>query len=524
MALFDFLKKKEFTRISELEHISNQRLDEIRDLQEKCKSQENQISILSHKVAELEKYQGISDINMAISKLYNKLQRLKNLYKEKFALYIQLKNKCDLYNEDINFIDKGLYKPEFNYDTSQEYKEKIYENWEKQKALLKNFWPNSGLQFSFGYSHFFLNDLDSAWKQFQKDIDKTIHNLYGTTQKPVDLPIFELQGNVNHIRVLSRTIYDKLLKTIFWTFNIACSYYNTKINWNNADKYIKQLEDLYDSLNWIGYKKEIFIDANYKDLKIQELQLTYEYKLKLHQEKEEQRAIREQMREEEKARREIDAAIHKANKDEETYRKALERARQEILSSVGEKQEKMRLKIQELEARLAETEVNKERALSMAQQTKRGHVYVISNIGSFGENIYKIGMTRRLDPMDRVRELGDASVPFPFDVHAIIYTDDAPTLEAKLHKIFERNRLNLMNPRKEFFRASLDDIEKAARDAGATVEFTKTAEARDYRESQAIREQGDKAIEEAERNNEFRESLFDEDDIDFPDMPDFIDH
>ena len=146
MALFDFLKRKEFARISELEHISNQRLGEIRDLQEKCKSQENQISILSHKVAELEKYQGISDINMAISKLYNKLQRLKNLYKEKFSLYIQLKNKCDLYNDDINFIDKGLYKPAFNYDTSQEYKEKIYENWEKQKALLKKFWPNSGLQ------------------------------------------------------------------------------------------------------------------------------------------------------------------------------------------------------------------------------------------------------------------------------------------------------------------------------------------------------------------------------------------
>ena len=116
-----------------------------------------------------------------------------------------------------------------------------------------------------------------------------------------------------------------------------------------------------------------------------------------------------------------------------------------------------------------------------------GHVYVISNIGSFGENVYKIGMTRRLDPMDRVRELGDASVPFPFDVHAIIFCEDAPTLENKLHKAFEHQRTNLMNSRKEFFNVTLDEIEEVVHENDATIEFTKVAEARDYKETQAIK-------------------------------------
>ena len=122
----------------------------------------------------------------------------------------------------------------------------------------------------------------------------------------------------------------------------------------------------------------------------------------------------------------------------------------------------------------------------MAQQTKLGHIYVISNIGSFGENVYKIGMTRRLEPLDRVKELGDASVPFIFDVHAMINSEDAPALENALHKCFDDKRLNLVNNRKEFFRINLSDIESEVRKISPDAEFIETAEARDYRESQSI--------------------------------------
>ena len=122
----------------------------------------------------------------------------------------------------------------------------------------------------------------------------------------------------------------------------------------------------------------------------------------------------------------------------------------------------------------------------MAQQTKRGHVYVISNIGSFGENVYKIGMTRRLEPEDRVKELGDASVPFSFDIHAMIFSEDAPKLEAALHNQFEQHKVNMVNPRKEFFNVTLDEIKNVVKSNHIDATFIDIPEAEEYRETKAI--------------------------------------
>ena len=152
----------------------------------------------------------------------------------------------------------------------------------------------------------------------------------------------------------------------------------------------------------------------------------------------------------------------------------------------------MNSKIEELQQRIAEIE-EKKRAISQAMLTKTGHVYIISNVGSFGENVYKIGMTRRLEPMDRVKELGDASVPFPFDVHAMIRTSDAPALENELHKHFDQRRLNLENQRKEFFRVSIDEIRQELDDLKESLgieselRLTLLAEAKEYRMSEAKR-------------------------------------
>ena len=151
----------------------------------------------------------------------------------------------------------------------------------------------------------------------------------------------------------------------------------------------------------------------------------------------------------------------------------------------GAELEKMNAQIAVLQQQLDEAKA-KERAISQAQLTKAGYVYVISNVGSFGENVFKIGMTRRLEPQERVDELGDASVPFQFDVHAMIYHENAPELESRLHQVFERNRVNKINPRKEFFRVSLDEIETVARQYKADVSFTKIAEAKEYRQSLAM--------------------------------------
>ncbi|MGS0705497.1 GIY-YIG nuclease family protein [Acinetobacter sp. ANC 3781] len=167
-------------------------------------------------------------------------------------------------------------------------------------------------------------------------------------------------------------------------------------------------------------------------------------------------------------------------------KKAYEKARKEFEQASDDQKSKYDQKMNDLMLKLKEAEDKNQRAISMAQQTRAGHVYVISNIGSFGEDVLKLGMTRRLEPLDRVRELGDASVPFTFDVHAMIYSDDAPALEKKLHHHFNHERVNKVNYRKEFFKTPLAGVKKYLEDQGIQAKFTLKAEALQYRESLQI--------------------------------------
>ena len=205
-------------------------------------------------------------------------------------------------------------------------------------------------------------------------------------------------------------------------------------------------------------------------------------------EKEEQRLIREQIREEEKARREYEKAIKEAEKEEQLLKKLIEKAQREVEKANEEEKAQFLDQLNDLHEKLRTAEEKNQRAISMAQQTKAGNVYVISNIGSFGEDVFKIGMTRRLEPLDRIRELGDASVPFEFDVHAMIYSDNAPSLERQLHKRFLKLQMNKVNPRKEFFKIGIIEIRDAVNDLGINGKWTMAAEARQYRESLAINE------------------------------------
>ena len=165
----------------------------------------------------------------------------------------------------------------------------------------------------------------------------------------------------------------------------------------------------------------------------------------------------------------------------------MEKAKAEAESASGERLQNLRAKLEMLTLELKEAQEKSQRAKTMAEQTSIGHVYVISNIGSFGKNVYKIGMTRRLEPLDRVRELGDASVPFVFDVHAMIYSDNAPNLENNLHKVFDDRRVNMVNNRKEFFKVTLEEIKTKVLEMSPDADFIETAEAREYRESQALK-------------------------------------
>lgn len=430
MGFFDFLKKKEFQRIKELEAENANLKAEITQLQ-------SRIDIL-------EKYSPLEKIDLEIESLHRKkdfvqkdYENLKQQYSQALKTYQNLRDKISIYQEDLDLCEYGVYQPHFNFDTSEEYKEEIRFVREEQKEMIKEktaFYGGEGISWNGSLSQ------GQAMVNSQK-------------------------------RLMMRA------------FNGETDSFIANVDWNNVKKMEERIEKSFEIINKVFQKQQIRISISYKKLKIKELQLTYEYRKKKQEEREEQRAIREQMREEERAEREIEMARINAEKEQAMYLKALEKARFEMGTAVGKKQEELLKRIAELEAGLVNAETIKQKAISMAQQTKMGYVYVISNIGSFGENVYKIGMTRRLEPMDRVRELGDASVPFYFDVHAMIFSEKASELENKLHSVFAENRLNLVNYRKEFFNVPLERIKEEAEKFGAKVEFTMIAEAQEYRES-----------------------------------------
>jgi hypothetical protein len=247
-----------------------------------------------------------------------------------------------------------------------------------------------------------------------------------------------------------------------------------------------------DAYTLVNYNGKAFRDAQITEAflaaRLDELKWAAVAQQLAMEEREEQRRIKEQIREEARAAKEQERALREAAKEEETLRKAIEQAQEQFEHASGEQKAMYEKRLQEMAERLKESEERRERARSMAEQTKKGYVYIISNIGSFGEDIYKIGLTRRWDPLDRVRELGDSSVPFGFDAHATILSDDAPKLEQQLHEHFRLGQINKVNHRKEFFKVSLKEIRDEIDRLGITdgVHWTMTADAKEYRESLVI--------------------------------------
>ncbi|PSW27916.1 DUF4041 domain-containing protein [Photobacterium phosphoreum] len=270
----------------------------------------------------------------------------------------------------------------------------------------------------------------------------------------------------------------------------------SKVKHDNFGKIKQEIIDAFALVNYNGTPfRNARINKEYLDSRLTELKwaiATFELR-KI--EREEQAEIKTQIREEERAIREMEKAQKEAEKEELLIQKALEKVRSELAHASEEQRVKYEIQLAELETKLFEAEEKGQRALSMAQQTRRGHVYVISNVGSFGEEVFKIGMTRRLEPMDRVKELGDASVPFAFDVHAMIYSDDAPTMEKELHKRFNLQSINKVNPRKEFFKTTISEVKQAVEQIGGSdTHWTLKAEAAEYRESLAIEREQQQAV------------------------------
>lgn len=353
---------------------------------------------------------------------------------------IALKEEITLLEDLVDIQSFGLYQPKYDFGTADEYKERLDDIRAKQKAMIR-----------------------------QKIA------IVCSTEWTID-------GN----KTKGRQMTDRQIKLMARAFNGECDSIIPKVRYNNFDRIEKRIKSAYEAINKLGEPNHCRIEFDYLSLKYEELHLVHEYQEKLQAEREEQRRIREQIRDEQRAQRELEKAQQEAEKEEERYQKALDKARQEVEQATGEKHDKLQSEIGHLNELLLEAQANKERAMSRAQMTKSGHVYVISNIGSFGENIYKVGMTRRLEPTDRVRELGDASVPFRFDIHAMIYSEDAPTLENEIHRILEKRSVNRINTRKEFFNVSLEEIEDIVQKHDVNAEFIRVPAAEEFRKTQRI--------------------------------------
>lgn len=313
-----------------------------------------------------------------------------------------------------------------------------------------------------------VKDLRKLYRQNDKQIDSVLKKYasrYTTkaNQAIYKLMVIALRAELQN--VLYSLKYSKLDKSIDEIKSITQKYLTIASEGNQSIAGTMR--------KFIGEIEYLFINA---------VKIEYNYYVKKEQARQEQLAIREQMRQEAEEKKALEAERKKVEKEEAKYISEIEKAKSQLESAADQALEDLKRKIEELENKLAEVSLKKEEITNLANG-KAGNVYIISNLGSFGKNVFKIGMTRRLNPQDRVNELGDASVPFKFDVHSFIFSDDAVGLESKLHKMMEDKRVNKVNRRKEFFYTSIDELEKVVSEIDPTAEFNRTMLAEEFRQS-----------------------------------------
>lgn len=296
-----------------------------------------------------------------------------------------------------------------------------------------------------------------------------------------DEAIISTSGSEDMTKSNLRKQKNQLLRS----FNTETESLIRDVTIRNLDSIRKKITRSFEAHNKLFAVDNVQITKEFLKLKLSRMSCFYAYQKKLQEEKELLQVQKEQLREEEKVRHEMEMAKKKIEKDESQFKHEIERTMKYLQNSSLEAEKQLYIdKIKELNEKLAQLSKEKENIEQRKANAKAGYVYIISNIGSFGENIYKIGMTRRLEPLDRIRELSSASVPFEFDVHALIFSDDAPALEALLHQEFRDLEVNKVNHRKEFFKVKLTDIENLVKEKyDKAVNFVEIPKAEEYRES-----------------------------------------
>lgn len=451
-------------KIQELETVNSEMEAKIADLENEKSKLESFLTPEMKDLESLKKQIAESQVEFAHQKITQE-QLLKEQYDKYMDEISKQKSLILAYNDEINELnsnikdlkkdiitfsdeilvqDFGLYEPRYSFINADAYKAELTNIRNKQKAMIKDGSAVSG----------------------------------------------SIDWQVNGSAAQGRKMIKDMQKLLLRAFNSECDEIINKVKYNNYDTSVKKMERSFNAIAKLGITMSISITSNYYDLKIQELQLALEYQIQKQREKEEKAELRAQQREEARLQKELKEQRKNIDKERKHYEQALSNINKQISSSSDENIEELNKKKEEIIQSLSDIDTKIKDIDYREANQKTGYVYIISNIGSFGEGIYKIGMTRRLNPQERVDELGDASVPFKFDVHAMIFSEDAPALEAKLHRAFEDRKLNLVNQRREFFKVSLDEIKEVVKNNfDKTVEFVDVPDADQYRISLKLREE-----------------------------------
>ena len=424
MGLFDFLKRKKLAEIESLR---------------------NELALKDAHIANLKQYEGVASVDAVINAKQEECNRYDEYLTSRRAELSKINTEIDDKRKQIIQLDNeillqeyGIYTPVYDFANSVLYAERLKQVRDAQKQMILN---------------------------HKAAICTTQWVVAGSSSK-------------------GKQMISQNIKQILRCFNDECDALIAKVKFNNIEAYIKKLHSSFDVLNKINSINDVRIHIDYAKLKVEEMMLAYEYALMKNQEKEEQRKLREQQRDEVRLAKEIEAKRKDIEKEQKHYTNALLKIDEQLSGCSEIERELLENKKREIREHLDKLDAVVKDIDYREANKRAGYVYVISNIGAFGENVYKIGMTRRLDPTERVDELGDASVPFKFDIHAMIFSDDAPALEAALHRAFDGKRLNKMNNRREFFAVSLDEIiEEVRKNHDKTIDFTRVPEAEQYRQS-----------------------------------------
>lgn len=381
------------------------------------------------------------DLNERIAELDVKREKLEKEVNRLTNSVDKLKKETIFFEDALIYQEFGLYTPRYNFVTAEEYKLKLEQIRTNQKEMIKRDTAIAGAK---------------TW-------------------------------TVDGSKSKGEKMIKDMKKLFLRAFNSDCEDVISRVKYSNYEMSLKKIRQSAESIEKLGKMMSLYITSNYINAKIDELHLAFEYQLKKQEEKEAQKVARAELREAARLQKEIEEQRKRVEKEQTHYQTALNK----ILQQLEQNHENVELikKKEEIEIQLVEIEKALQNIDYRETNQRAGYVYVISNIGAFGENIYKIGMTRRLDPQDRVDELGDASVPFNFDVHAMIFSDDAPALENALHHAFEDRKVNMVNQRREFFNVTLDEIKNVVKkNFDKTVEFIDIPDAEQYRVSQKMKE------------------------------------